>query len=82
MRLNTIVKLGGLAAVGAAVYVKVVRSWHLTWGATADEANAVLPGDEFAPDPTIDATHAITINAPPEGSSVDRAAWAKQGRVL
>jgi hypothetical protein len=66
MRLKTIVQFGGLAAVGAAVYAKVVRPWHLKWGATEDEAKAVLPGDEFALAPTIDATHAITIDAPPE----------------
>jgi uncharacterized protein YndB with AHSA1/START domain len=66
MRLKTIVKYGGIAAVGATVYAKLVRPWHLAWGTTEDEAKAVLPGDEFAPEPTIEATHAITIDAPPE----------------
>jgi hypothetical protein len=66
MRLMAIVKIGALAAAGAVGYAQLVRPWHLAWGASEDEAKAVLPGDEFAPEPTIEATHAITIDAPPE----------------
>lgn len=66
MRPGTLFKLGALAAAGTVAYAKLVRPWHLSWGATPEEAAAVLPGDEFAPEPQIEATHAITIEAPPE----------------
>jgi hypothetical protein len=65
MRLSTIAKFGAVAAVGVVAYVKIGRPWHLKWGATEEEAKAVLPGDEFALAPQIEATHAITIDAPP-----------------
>ncbi len=46
------------------LYLMVVRPWHLKWGATDEEVNRSLPGDDRVPDPKINATHAITINAP------------------
>ncbi len=42
------------------------RRWHLTWGATASEAIAWLPGDEMLPRAQFRSTRAITIDAPPE----------------
>jgi hypothetical protein len=66
MRLSTIAKLGLTGGAGIAAYVYAVRPWHLRWGATCEEAMDTWPGDEFAPDPEIEATHAITIDAPPE----------------
>lgn len=48
------------------VYVRFVRPWQLTWGATAEEVGRALPGDDLVPRPMFDATRAITINAPPE----------------
>lgn len=59
--------VGGLIAVGAAglgAYVVTIRPWHLRWGATDDEVQRPMPGDELVPDPKIMATHAITIHAP------------------
>jgi len=57
-----------LAAIFTAVvgYVRSFRPWQLTWGATTEEAERPLPGDEVVPDPTFDATRAITIAATPE----------------
>lgn len=52
------------AVVLVGVYVYLVRPWHLTWGATGDEAAAPLPGDELVPRPKSEATHAVTIRAP------------------
>lgn len=46
------------------LYLMVIRPWHLKWGTTEDEANRLLPGDELVPEAKINATHAITINAP------------------
>ncbi|MGB9178709.1 MAG: hypothetical protein WCB68_05620 [Pyrinomonadaceae bacterium] len=57
----------GMAAAGAAalgVYIFAIRPWHLKWGASREELSATLPGDELVPDPKLNATHAITINAP------------------
>ena len=58
--------LGGLAAGAGAVatYSLVVRPWHTRWGATEEEVNELLPGDEIVTEPQHAATHAITINAP------------------
>ena len=56
----------GAAAFGAAAagYAVVARSWHLHWGATVKEPVAVLPGDEFIPEPDLVATRAIAVRAP------------------
>jgi hypothetical protein len=54
---------GGLAAVAS--YLLVVRPWMLSWGANKDEVNRLLPGDELIPEPKLNATHAVDIQAPP-----------------
>lgn len=62
----------GLAAAVGAVLAAVVevatyprwRQWCLRWGATADEASQVLPGDELLTDPQVVTTRAIGIHAP------------------
>lgn len=54
------------AVVGAgalAAYILRVRPWHLRWGATDEELRASLPGDELVPQPNVEATHAITVEA-------------------
>jgi hypothetical protein len=51
-------------AGGAALYEKMLRRRILTWGATADEAEARLPGDELLEDASGVATRAISIDAP------------------
>ncbi len=53
------------AGTMAVTYALVLRPWHRRWGATEEEANRALPGDELVPDPKFHATHAITIEAPP-----------------
>jgi uncharacterized protein YndB with AHSA1/START domain len=42
-----------------------VRPWHLRWGATAQEAQASMPGDDLVPHPMLEATRAVTIAASP-----------------
>ena len=54
----------GLVAA-AALYVRVLRRPILTWGATAEEAEARLPGDELLEGADGVATRAIEIDAPP-----------------
>jgi hypothetical protein len=60
-------KLIGAALAGAAGlagYTFLMRPWHLKWGATDEECREPLPGDEIMPNPELESTHAITINAP------------------
>jgi hypothetical protein len=55
----------GLTAIGgvAAAYILVTRPWHLRWGATDQECDAPLPGDELIANADLTATRAITIRA-------------------
>ena len=48
----------------AVLYVFLIRPWHLTRGATKDEVQRSLPGDELVPDPKFVWNQAITIHAP------------------
>jgi hypothetical protein len=50
--------------VGA--YLAVGRPLMLHWGATSEELRKPLPGDELVPDPGIQSTRAVTIDAPPD----------------
>jgi hypothetical protein len=42
----------------------LARRWQLVWGATGQEADESLPGDDLITDPDLAATRAITIGAP------------------
>jgi hypothetical protein len=53
-----------VAVALGAVYLRFVREPILTWGATAGEAAARLPGDELLEDADGVATRAIGIDAP------------------
>ena len=74
-----------LAATGIAIavaYVRWLRPWQLTWGATPEEVGDTWPSDGLVPDPTFDATRAISIEARPESVwpwlvqvGVKRAGW-------
>src|SRR5690349_14674218 len=65
MRPKTLARTAVSTAASALVYRRFVRRPILTWGATAAEAAARLPGDELLEDADGVATRAITINAPP-----------------
>ena len=56
--------IGALALI-VTVYARFLREPILSWGATAEEAGARLPGDELLEDADGLATRAITIDAPP-----------------
>jgi hypothetical protein len=57
--------LAGLAVIGAvAAYVLLVRPRHLRWGATGEEVEDDLPGDDLVPDAGLVATRAVTVRAP------------------
>jgi hypothetical protein len=51
---------GAIAAGGFGL-----RSWLVHWGATQDEIERTLPGDELVPNVRTQATMAVTIAAPP-----------------
>lgn len=72
----------GLSALLAGSYVRWLRPWQLTWGATDAEVAAALPGDEVVDRPSFTATRAVSIAAPPEciypwlvQMGVGRAGW-------
>ena len=52
-----------VVAGGAVLYRKLLRQPIMTWGATDEEAEARLPGDELLEDADGVATRAITIDA-------------------
>jgi hypothetical protein len=61
--------LRALVILGALLpwaYALVVRPWHLRWGATDEETGKPLPGDELVPNPAIESTRSITVDAPVE----------------
>ena len=64
MLITTIARAAAAAAGTAFLYHKLLRQPILTWGATAEEARARLPGDELLADADGVATRAITIEAP------------------
>jgi hypothetical protein len=45
------------------IYLAVLHPWLIAWGATAEEQQMTLPGDDADPAPYV--TRAININAPP-----------------
>lgn len=45
------------------VYILFIRPWHLRWGATDEEVERPMPGDDQVPHPMLESTRAITIGA-------------------
>ena len=48
------------------IYILIIRPKHLRWGASTDEVNLNLPGDEMVNKPDFNATRGITIESSPE----------------
>lgn len=61
---RTVVGFSVVSAGAIAAYILAIRPWHLRWGATDEELQMTLAGDEVKPDAGIQVTHAVTINAP------------------
>ena len=57
--------IGGLLVTQVAAYL-AWRPRMLRWGTEGDEATEPLPGDDLVPNPRVQSTRAITIDAPPE----------------
>jgi len=62
----TIIEEGlGAAAIATTILTSpITRPWYSKWGASETEVTKRLPGDEQVPDPTLESTRAITIQAP------------------
>ena len=60
--------IGVAMALGAATaaYLLYIRPWQLRWGATDEELERPMPGDEIVARSTFNATRAVTIEARPE----------------
>ena len=54
---------GGTLAGMVAAYILVARPRQLRWGASTQERDALLPGDDLIPSPDLTATRAITVRA-------------------
>jgi hypothetical protein len=52
------------ALATAAVYLGWIRPWMRGWGATDDELEMALPGDDELANPSVQQTHAVAIDAP------------------
>ena len=47
-------------------YLLVLRPWQLRWGATNEELERPMPGDDLVTNPDLDATRGVTVDARPE----------------
>jgi hypothetical protein len=56
----------GLLAIILGIYLLIARPYQLRWGASEQEINAQLPGDDIDPSPDFLATRAITIKGTPQ----------------
>ncbi|MCC5950937.1 MAG: SRPBCC family protein [Acidimicrobiia bacterium] len=64
--LNRRLALAGVAAAAATVaHNRLLTPWHQRWGATDEEVDLALTGDDLVPEPATQATRAITIDAAP-----------------
>ncbi|MFZ0548362.1 MAG: hypothetical protein WAM60_23140 [Candidatus Promineifilaceae bacterium] len=60
-----LVNLAGVIVI-TLLYLTLVWPWMSTWGATKEEQEKALPGDELVPAAMIQTTKGITIQAGPE----------------
>lgn len=86
------VRLGAvLATIGSIglAYGAVVRPWQLRWGASDAEVTQPMPGDGIIAQPHLEATRAITVDAPPSAvwpwlvqmGGYTRAGWYSYDRI-
>ncbi len=52
-----------LTAVAVVIYMRFLRPWYLHWGATDEEVEQLMPGDEEVSQTNYQSTRAITIQA-------------------
>jgi hypothetical protein len=60
-------EIGAAGAIAGMLLLSwLLRPWYSRWGAPKGEVDRPLPGDEIVPQPTLEVTRAITIQAKPE----------------
>ncbi len=59
---RTVIALG---AMGLGAYFMLFRPWQRRWGATDEEVNCTLPGDEIVPEADAVETRVVTVKASP-----------------
>lgn len=64
--LSKITVLLGSVGLVMAAYLRLARPYQLHWGATDEEVQRPMPGDELISNPKYLATRAITVEATPE----------------
>jgi hypothetical protein len=64
--LPTFLVIIALVITLAGLYWFPIRRWFARWGTTPDELTRKMVGDSVIVHPTYSATHAVTIDAPPE----------------
>ena len=57
--------LGVIAGAAVGTYLGVGRKPCLTWGATSEDVDRTMPGDDLVSSPDFVSTRAISIDAPP-----------------
>ena len=63
---KTAVLVGFISVLAIILFWLVYRPWARTWGATDEEIDRPMPGDDVVESPIFDATRAVTIAASPE----------------
>jgi hypothetical protein len=66
MKIMPIATSTAVIAAGGVAFASIIRPWYSRWGATVDEVARPMPLDDRVPNPTMQTTMAITIDAPPE----------------
>jgi len=64
------------------LYLALIRPWQFRWGATDEEIERPMPGDDIVGKPSFNATRAVTVNAPANNiypwivqMGINRAGW-------
>src|SRR5215204_7695762 len=65
-RFPNIIGVFTLLGLVMTAYLRWARPYQLRWGATDEEVQRPMPGDELNPNPKFLATRAITIEGKPE----------------
>lgn len=64
--LKNFLVVGVLLFIFFTLYFFLYRPWQLRWGATDEEVNRNMPGDDVVTNPSFNATRAVTIATSPD----------------
>lgn len=66
MKVASLIKLTVVMGIASIAYLKFVRPRVLNWGATEEEVERKMPGDEVLPDAALQTTRVVTIRTSPD----------------